>query len=72
VGDTWVVGKKRIGVRGGGEKKERKKKKKKRKERGTGTEGEEERKKKKKMRKKGILGVVKKINILKNKIVMLK
>jgi hypothetical protein len=49
-------------------KKEEKKKKKKKKDRGTGTEGES----KKKLRKVGILGVVKKINILKNKIVKLK
>ena len=49
---------------GGGEKKGKKKEKK----RGTGTEGERE----KKLRKEGILGVVKKINILKNRIVKLK
>ena len=44
------------------------KKGKEKKKRGTGTEGE----KGKKLRKEGILGVVKKINILKNRIVKLK
>ena len=50
---------------GGGEKKKKKKEKKKR---GTGTEGERG----EKLRKVGILEVVKKINILKNRIVKFK
>jgi hypothetical protein len=52
---------------GGGEKRKGKNKKKKKK-RGTGTEGERG----EKLRKEGILRVVKKINILKNRIVKLK
>ena len=59
-GCTWVVGEKR---------KEKRKEKKKKKKEGNGNKGRE---REKKLRKEGILGVVEKINLLKNEIVMLK
>jgi hypothetical protein len=80
-GSIWGVNERKGGYVDGGEKKEKKKKKnvvrgwwgkkekkKEKKKRGTGTEGERG----KKLRKEGILGVVKKKYILKNRIVKLK